>query len=172
MKISEKLIINNVIKKEYDAFEELYYEYVGLVHYVIAMYIKNKNTVDDLTQEVFMIILNKIALYDASKSTLKTWIVTLTKNHCLNYLKANKNSYILNEECVNCQTTSNDTNYRILKEDLRQVLKPLEYQVLFLKLESGMKHKEISSFLEITIDVSKKSYREAIRKVKQLVNKN
>lgn len=172
MKISETLIVNNLIKKEYDVFEEFYYEYVGLVHYVISMYIKNKDTVDDLTQEVFMRILDKIALYDASKSTLKTWIVTLTKNHCLNYIKANKNIYTLNEECVNCQTTSNDTKYRILKEDLRQVLEPLEYQVLFLKLESGMKHKEISSFLEITIDVSKKTYREAIRKVKQLVNKN
>lgn len=165
MKICDNLIINQLINKDYDAFEEFYHKYVGLVHFVISMHITNKDIIDELTKEVFIILLDRIDLCYSSGLTLKTWIATLTKEYCLNYLKTNGFASTTKEECKTTKTTSEDTHYRILKEDLKSVLEPLEYQVLFLKLESGMNHKEISLFLEIPIDESRNIYQEAIRKV-------
>lgn len=172
MKIAEKILVDKIKKKNYEAFEIFYHTYVGLIHYVISIYIKNADTIDDLTQEVLMRILEKINLFDIEKSSLKTWVATLTKNYTLNYLKSNRNDYILDEESIDKKPSYNDTNYHLLKQDLRHILEPLEYQVLFFKVESKMKHQEIAKILDITIDVSKKTYAKAIQKAKKYIQKS
>lgn len=97
MTLNERIVIEKLKKKDYSTFETFYYEYVGLVHYIISIYIKDANTIDDVTQEVFMRIIEKINLFDDYKASLKTWIATLTKNYTINYLKQNQNKYQLDE---------------------------------------------------------------------------
>lgn len=74
MTLNERIVIEKLKKKDYSTFETFYYEYVGLVHYIISIYIKDANTIDDVTQEVFMRIIEKINLFDDYKASLKTWI--------------------------------------------------------------------------------------------------
>lgn len=100
MRISDKILVEKIKKKDYEAFKKFYDEYVGLIHYIISLYIKDRCTVDDVTQEVLMRIIEKIHLFDIEKSRLKTWVATLTKNYTLNYLKLNKNTYSLDEEAI------------------------------------------------------------------------
>ncbi len=166
MTLNERIIIEKLKKKDYSTFEAFYYEYVGLVHYIISIYIKDVNTIDDLTQEVFMRIIEKIDLFNDYKASLKTWIATLAKNHTINYLKQSQNKYQLDEKEVEKKSIANTTEYQLQKQDLKSILEPLEYQVLFLKIEENMKHKEISVVLNISIDVSKKTYLKAIQKAK------
>ncbi len=171
MTLNERIVIEKLKKKDYSTFETFYYEYVGLVHYIISIYIKDANTIDDVTQEVFMRIIEKINLFDDYKASLKTWIATLTKNYTINYLKQNQNKYQLDEGEVEKKSTTNTTEYQLQKQDLKSILEPLEYQVLFLKIEENMKHKEISLVLNISIDVSKKTYLKAIQKAKAYYSK-
>lgn len=171
MRISDKILVEKIKKKDYEAFKKFYDEYVGLIHYIISLYIKDRSTVDDVTQEVLMRIIEKIHLFDIEKSRLKTWVATLTKNYTLNYLKLNKNTYSLDEEAIDRKASYNDTNYHFIKQDLKDVLEPLEYKVLFLKVESKMKHQDIAKILDITIDISKKTYIKAIQKAKAYFQK-
>lgn len=158
MKINEKIIVKKVIQKEHDAFETFYHQYVELVHFVISMYIKDKERMDELTKKIFIHLLDQMILFDSSSETLKLWIATLTKNYCLNYLKENKH--------FDVQATEGETCL-FLKEDVKLILNPLEYQVLFLKFESKMSYKEIANFLNITLDTSKKTYQNVIQRINQ-----
>ena len=63
----EKKVVSELKKQNYQNFEKFYYKYVDYIHYVISLYIKDSETIDDLTQEVFMRIIDKINLFDDSK---------------------------------------------------------------------------------------------------------
>lgn len=170
MKISEKHLIEKLKQKNYDTFETFYYAYVDYIHYIVSLYIKNSDTIDDLTQEIFMRILDKIYLFNSKKSSLKTWIYTLAKNHTLNYLESHpQNKIIIDQEIVNLAKSKSTLHYELTKLDLKDALTDLEYQVLFLKIEGRLKHEEIASVLNITVDKSKKTYRKAINIAKEIL---
>lgn len=165
----ERKVVSELKKQNYQNFEKFYYKYVDYIHYVISLYIKDSETIDDLTQEVFMRIIDKINLFDDSKSSFKTWIFNVTKNYTINHITQNKEKYILDEEAINKTNKSTDLNYEMLKLDLKTYLTDLEYQVLFLRIEAKLKHSEISEVLNITIDKSKKTYQVAISKAKEIL---
>lgn len=169
MKIVEKRLIYELKKQNYKHFETFYNLYVNYIHYVISLYIKDSNLIDDLTQEVFMRIIEKIHLFDESKSSFKTWVFNLTKNHTINYINLNKNNVIYDEEIINKANSSNNLDYELVKMDLRTYLSDLEYQILFLKVEGKLKHSEIADVLNISIDKSKKTYSQAIKKAKEIL---
>ena len=169
MNFVEKRMIYELKKHNYQNFEKFYNNYVNYIHYVISLYIKNKDTIDDLTQEVFMRILDKINLFDEEKSSFNTWIFNVTKNYTINYINHNKEKYVLDETSVNLKRESNNLDYELSKIDLKTYLSELEYNVLFLKIEAKLKHEEIAEVLNITIDKSKKTYRLAISKAKEIL---
>ena len=169
MNLSEKRLIFELKKHNYQNFDIFYKNYVDYIHYVVSIYIKNKETIDDITQEVFMRILEKIDLFNNDKSSFKTWIYNLTKNYCINYLTRNQEKYILDEISVNLKRESNNLDYELSKMDLKTYLTELEYNILFLKIEGKLKHDEIAEVLNITIDKSKKTYRIAISKAKEIL---
>lgn len=53
--------------------------------------LKNKGDAEDQTQEIFIKIFNKIDTFK-SNSTLLTWIYTITRNQCTDYIRKESNS--------------------------------------------------------------------------------
>lgn len=170
MRQKERQFIEKLKRKDYEEFELFYYQYIHLIHHVVSIYAKDDFTQDDLTQEIFMRIIQKIELFDANKSSLTTWIYTLSKNYVLNYIKSKQSeNIILDDMLVSIQEEWPQTNYKSMKQDLKDVLSYLEYEVLFLKVEFRMKHEDIARVLEVSIDQSKKAYQRAKRKAKDIL---
>ena len=69
-----------------DAFEYLYNKYSKALYGVALRIIKDIEEANDILQETFIIILQKITLYDANKGSLFTWILKIVRNKaCLLY---------------------------------------------------------------------------------------
>ena len=65
-------------------FSEIYEKYKGLVCFILTKYIDNQFEIDDLLQESFISVFNNI---DRIKTDFKGYIVSISKNKALNYLK-------------------------------------------------------------------------------------
>jgi RNA polymerase sigma factor (sigma-70 family) len=90
---NEKVLVESVLLKDRAAFEKLIRQYEGLVIHIVLPLIKNENDREDICQDVFMKVYEKLHTFQF-RSKLSTWIGNIAYNTSLNYLKKNKNVLI------------------------------------------------------------------------------
>ena len=64
---------------------ELYDKYGGLLYSVILRSVANQATAEDLVQETFLRIWNRIHTFDVERGRLEGWIVTIARNRAIDY---------------------------------------------------------------------------------------
>lgn len=67
---------------------ELYDKYGGLLYSVILRAVANPATAEDLLQETFLRIWNRIHTFDTERGRLEGWIVTIARNRAIDYLRS------------------------------------------------------------------------------------
>ena len=87
----------DILNKTEEAFEQLYKEYSKLVFYFTYSMTGNRRDGEDLLQEVFLKVYVNINDYNPYKSSFKTWLVTITRNHVIDFLKQKKDVVYDNE---------------------------------------------------------------------------
>ena len=125
--------------------EKIVRKYADLVYRVALTMLKNKDDAEDIFQEVFMKICTENMSF-MSEEHEKAWLIRVTKNKCLDFLKrsCNKNKEELDENLV--KEESNNNQYVV-----DEVMKlPEKYRIIiYLFYFEGYKITEISQILEI-----------------------
>lgn len=151
-------LVKEIQKGNKIAETKLYKGLHSFVYLICYNYIKNKEDAEDLTNESFVKIFKSIDTYE-SKCTFLTWVGTIIKNNCLNFVRSK--SY------KNLQLTYNDDNLlfetpSLLKNDIFDKnanerfgeydiqlcinkLNPLEKQLIDLVYFQGYKVKELNN---------------------------
>lgn len=78
--ISEAGLIEALQAQERQALEYLYDHYAGALLGVIGRIIKKEEMAEEILQDVFLKVWEKINSYDASKGRLFTWMVRIARN--------------------------------------------------------------------------------------------
>jgi len=81
--ISELQLVARLREKDKAALELLYNRYSGALYGVIKRVVKNNDIADELLQDVFLKIWNRIDGYDASKGRLFTWMLNVARNQAI-----------------------------------------------------------------------------------------
>lgn len=71
-------------------FAELYERYLSKVKAQCFSYVNCDHLSNDLAQEIFMKVMKKMNLFN-NRSSFSTWLYSVTRNTCLEYLRRNKN---------------------------------------------------------------------------------
>ncbi len=71
-------------------FESIYEEHKRLVYNLALSYVHNQEDAQDITQEVFVKVYQRLGTFDPNRASLKTWVYQITINHCLDFLKSRK----------------------------------------------------------------------------------
>lgn len=125
--------------------ENIVRKYANLVYRVAFTILKNESDTEDIFQEVFMkICSNNIKFMNEDHE--KAWIIRVTKNQCLDFLKrsSNKNKNELDE---NIQAKTSE-NFSYVTEEVMKL--PEKYRaIIYLFYYEGYKISEIASILEI-----------------------
>ncbi|MDD2636786.1 MAG: sigma-70 family RNA polymerase sigma factor [Bacteroidales bacterium] len=170
-------LIKRCQKKSKKAFDELFRTYSSLIYGICLRYTKDQHEAQDLLQECFIRILNKIDTYNF-KGSFDGWIKRLTVNHAINYLKTKRHFM---PEDISCYEIENlQINTDIISDmnahDIVNMINklPLGYKTIFnLHVIEGYKHTEIAEMLEISDITSRtqfKKAREAL--IKMIINSN
>jgi len=84
----DKEIAARLKQRDANAMAELYDKYGGLLYAVILRSVANQATAEDLVQETFLRIWNRIHTFDTERGRLEGWIVTIARNRAIDYLRS------------------------------------------------------------------------------------
>ena len=80
-------VVRLLREKNRRAFDYLYVNYSWALYLIINKIVKDTHTAEDILQETFLKIWNKIDLYDVSKGRLFTWMAKIARNSAIDSLR-------------------------------------------------------------------------------------
>lgn len=81
-------LVERLRRRDPDAMGELYDRYGKLAFSVIFRVVRNQSTAEDLLQETFLRVWNRVQAFDGEKGALGPWILTVARNRAIDYLRS------------------------------------------------------------------------------------
>jgi RNA polymerase sigma factor (sigma-70 family) len=173
---TEQELVSLLKNGDKKAFGYLYDHYSGTLYSIILQILKDDELANDLLQEVFINIWQKIELYDPSKGRLFTWMLNVTRNASIDTLRSKtyrngqKNQPMGNqgEAFLLRQVTRVNIDMIGFRKVLEQL--PEEQQLLIeLAYFRGYTHKEIADMEKIPLGTVKSRIRKALIQLRELL---
>jgi RNA polymerase sigma-70 factor (ECF subfamily) len=159
------------------AFEELYRRHFRRVYALCMRMMGNPVEAEDMTQEVFLQLFNKIGMF-RGESAFTTWLHRMTVNQVLMHFrkKSTRSELITDEGETPVQIVRGTENPgamatvdRMLLEKALQQL-PTGYRTVFVLHDiEGYEHYEVAEMLGIAEGTSKSQLHKARLKLRQLI---
>jgi RNA polymerase sigma-70 factor (ECF subfamily) len=70
------------------AMRELYDRYGRLVYSLILRIVRNSGAAEDLVQETFLRVWNRMQAFDLERGALGPWVLTVARNRAIDYLRS------------------------------------------------------------------------------------
>ena len=87
--IDDRVLVSNILEGNMQAFKLLVKQHERLVAHMIGRVVKNKEETEELCQDVFLKVYEKLSEF-SFKSKLSTWIATIAYRHAINQIRKNK----------------------------------------------------------------------------------
>lgn len=147
--------------KESLEFEALVTNYLNDVRKLIYSYVKNYQTMEDLTQEVYLTVFQHIDSF-RGESSIKTWLFKIAINKCKDYLKSWQYRRIVLTDYFQEGSREKSTESTIMdnmrNEELAKLVMelPLKYrEIITLYYYHNLNIHEISDLLNINVHTVK-----------------
>ena len=75
-------------RREPQAMGDLYDRYGRIAYVLIFRIVRNTGTAEDLVQETFLRVWNRIQAFDHQKGALGAWVLTVARNRAIDYLRS------------------------------------------------------------------------------------
>jgi RNA polymerase sigma factor (sigma-70 family) len=173
---TEEELVTSLKNGEQSALSVLYDNYSAAMLGVIYRIVDDKEAAEDILQEVFVKIWQKISQYDRSKGKLFTWLINIARNAAIDstrvkgYNERNKIRSIDNSvRSINKQYNVSTQVDHIGLRNIVEKLKP-EYRVLVDKLYfEGYTQEEAAEELDMPLGTVKTRIRAAIIELRGLM---
>ena len=156
-----------------DVMEKIYLEYREKVFRYVRGKVRNLADAEDVTSEIFWRVLSSLDSYDEKKSTLSTWIYTITHNTVCNYYREQSRCALSLDENALCSDTDDgvmsEIENEILKENLAIALETLterEQDIIVLYYYHEIPLRDIAVKMGITYTNAKFMKHQAIGKLR------
>ncbi|QBK25898.1 RNA polymerase sigma factor [Ureibacillus thermophilus] len=156
--------IRQILAGDKRAYIHIINQYKNPLYATILRMTKNPQTAEDMLQEVFIKVYERLPKYD-QKGPFKSWLYRIAINHCIDELRKKR---IQTEQMEEAIIQSNETPEVVLLQneksrELEKMLSTLpeeERIILLLRYTNDLSYAEISDALGISImDVRNKLYR-------------
>lgn len=157
-------------------FNLLVRKYQQRIYWLIRKMVIDHDDADDLVQEVFIKIWQKLSLF-REDSQLYTWIYRIATNETLNFLRKKRNKYLLpihdlqSELMQKLRSSAYIDGDEVQLKLQKALLKlPDKQRLVFnMKYFENMKYKEISEITGTSTGGLKASYFHAVKKIENLL---
>jgi len=177
--LNEKLIIKKLISGDQKSFEIVFKTYYKRLYNYAFKYLKDPIIADDMVQDCFYHLWIKRCQINPDKP-IRSYLFTITKNKCLNWIRANKirdhhqeewKYSKINEQLYQVDFLENeeDSLFEMLYQDLLVEIENLPekcQEVFKLSRFDNLKNKEIAQELNITVKTVEKHITRALKQLK------
>ncbi len=167
MIIKQKTIEKLALRDE-DAFERVYSQTKKGVYIVIYNIVKDYELTQDLMQDVYLLMLDKIDKYKP-QTNFYNWLLMIAKNKALDTYRRNQKLTYIDDVDYDQKLTSieEDPSQKDEFEALLSVLSDEERQIILFKIVDDMKHKDIAKLIDKPLGTVIWIYHEALKKMKK-----
>ena len=89
--LTEARLIADLQSRDANALAELYDRYGRLVHLVILRAVHDAGIAEDLVQETFLCVWNRVQCFDGTKGAIGPWLLAIARNRAIDYLRSVRN---------------------------------------------------------------------------------
>ncbi|NEY70984.1 RNA polymerase sigma factor [Bacillus mesophilus] len=159
------------------AMEVLTRKYYKPIYAFVYRKVGNKDTAYDLTQEIFIKVIQRIPSY-SQKGTFKSWLYTIAVNHCRDYWRSApyQSSLKQSELPQSLESKERSVSYIFERKETReqvrgaiQSLPDYQKEALILKYYQDMKIKEIAEVTNSSIPTVKSRLKQGLGKLANLL---
>jgi RNA polymerase sigma factor (sigma-70 family) len=174
--LSEQQLIERLTQKDKSALEYLYDHYSGALYGVILRIVNSETIAEEVLQDAFVKIWDKIASYDAQKGALFTWMMTISRNLALDKLRSKsfkqgqKTDDIENNVHItdHRHSTQINTEHIGVKDMLNELHEEQRFVVEMLYFR-GYTQSELAKEYDIPLGTVKTRLRSAIIKLRHFI---
>ena len=152
-----------------DCLERLYQTTRSSVYSFALSILKSHHDAEDVLHDCYVAVWNGAEGYSSHGKPL-AWIMTITRNLCLQRLRERKKAEDIPQEDQEPFLTDASTltleDQSILRSCMEQ-LSDQERQIVTLHAVAGFKHREIAALMELPLSTVLSKYARAIKKLKQ-----
>ncbi len=181
---SDEQLVTSYLRGDSDALNFLIERYLRRIYNFAARYIGNAKEAEDLTQEIFLKIWKGLKKFNSQKS-FKTWLFSIARNVCIDYLRRKKTpvfSALENDDSENFSDKIIDESSSIVekinKQELRREmnkylmqLSEVNRSVLILHYNQQLAFREIAKMLDESLDTVKSRHRRALIYLRKIMIK-
>src|SRR5216117_832627 len=81
-------LVQRLQRRDAQALAELYDRYGRLVYALILRIVKDAGIAEDLVQETFLRVWNRVQGFDAGKGAIGPWLLAVARNRAIDYLRS------------------------------------------------------------------------------------
>lgn len=162
-------LLKRIKNHDDQAFAILYEDTRYSVYSIIYAIVRHRQVTEDLMQDTYMKMLEKIHQYNGSVK-FTTWLLTIAKNLAIDYYRRNSKTMTVDIHEHEYLMGHHDDQVEIkLESDMYlNALDPEERQIVLLKIVSDLKHHEIAKIVGKPLGTVMWIYNKAIKKMQKL----
>ena len=85
---NDRELIERLKRREPQAMADLYDRFGRLAYSLIFRIVRDSGTAEDLVQETFLRIWNRVQAFDSERGALAPWILAVARNRAIDYLRS------------------------------------------------------------------------------------
>ena len=154
--------------------EEIYKEYRDKVYAYMIHRVRTSEDAEDLVNDVFVKVFDKLGSFDESKAKLSTWIYQITKHTVIDYYRRFHMSEELPEEIESDDAIDEGLLTDETLKELAQGLKRLpdeQREIIIRRYYREQSLLEIASEMSLSYGIVKLRHREALGKLQRYLNR-
>lgn len=175
--ITESELVAKLKAKEKSSLGYLYDNYGAALYGVISRIIRNEAIAEEVLQDVFLKIWDRISFYDPSKGRLFTWMVNVARNQAIDRTRSreisNERKTTELESIVSIAEQrggiESDTDTIGLVEILNKLPEEQRFVISQLYLK-GYTHRELSDEFDIPLGTVKTRLRLAMKELRSILD--
>lgn len=161
--------------KSAEDFANLYSNYSAALYGIVCKLLRHDAAAEDVLQDAFVKIWRNMDKYNPAKGTLFTWMLNITRNCCIDYLRSKQHQEQLRTasnglEYISHTMQDKQSLFRHERRELRQLAGQLDdkhKEIVELVYFYGYTMQEVADMLNIPIGTIKTRSRAAIKKIRE-----
>ena len=166
--MNEELQIDRLKKGDKNALYSLYDKYSGALFGVVLRMCRDRELAEDLLQEIFLTIWEKIGQYDPAKGKFYTWAYRIARNKTLNALR--KSDPLIQKEDLGVYKDKEENKEAQDFDGLYMEIDKLEEhhkKVIELVYFKGLTHREAHKEMDVPMGTFKSYVRQALNRLRE-----
>ncbi len=175
--IGEKELIERLRNRDQSAFDYLYDHYSGALNSIVLRIVRNEDVAEEVLQDIFLKIWDRMATYDSSKGRLFTWMLNIARNQAIDKTRSKEMSQGRKTDdidyLVNKIDRQESAELRIEAIGLKEVLTKLPEEQRFVIDQlylKGYTQSEVAEEFGIPLGTVKTRTRMALKELRSILN--